>query len=419
MLRPEAVLFGQTQRQLIYSGSFIVGVLLASSSARAVNPEPPPSHGIEAQEYPEICKLLKQKSETSAAASDTGFATAEVRQEFRKLCGGKTAGADKALRPKGSFASLPAKSAPPLAPATPVDKTLDPNVRRFFVSRDSVSTLGEFAAFHQQGRGVPVASPLGATLTATVDELKATQQYSGQAYLGYCIVCASQAFSDYTSFSVGPALIVDGSLTNPLPAKPPLPTSALRVGPDLALDGRFQNSDFSVFLDVLPFFQTDFRGVARMGGLQLLAEPVDPSLHLRVDPFANSGRTLGFIWRIVPEADLMYVSVPGSTNYLKGTYDWIGGNAQATFIPFEGMTKDQTFAFLSRFSFVITYKYLVNASNTQSFVRSSQYELDYKLGADASPENGGPSISLAYATGTDLLTLQNQQQYKLSLAYKY
>jgi hypothetical protein len=320
-------------------------------------------------------------------------------------------GAPAQQLPLGKVQPPPSVPPPSNSFLDPNSSFLNPNIRTVFVSRDSLNTLGEFGADTTIGK--VLASPLGATISATFDQLKDTQQVSGQGYVGFCGICGAHVSGDAT-FSIGPAFIYDGSLN--LPLKAPVSESAFRMGPDLAFDVRNVPIAYGGFyVDALPFFQTDFRGEAQMYGLQLLAEFFDTKVNLRVP----GDLPLGFVWRVIPETDVVGVSNPGLTNFVKGTYEFVGGNVQTTFIPFEGTASTSSEAFLNRFSLVLTYKYLIDAADTKNSVSNFQAELDYKIGTDPSPLSGGPSISLAYVNGTDELTLLNQQQIKIQFAYKY
>jgi hypothetical protein len=326
-------------------------------------------------------------------------------------------------------------------------KKAAPAPRRLFVSKDTIANFGELG--YDQNILLPIENPLGATLGASSDSVKHTQSISNaQAYIGYCLVCGellsadtsqSVSFANNTTWGFGPAVELDGSLTEPLPAKS-RPLSALRLGPDFSFAGVAPY----FFLDAMPYYQSDFRGDARMTGLQLLALPfaLPAPFHefkYPVAPQSGGGSLLSFSSNVIPEADLLDVATPGQTAYKKGSYDWTGVNANATLTFFPGMT---SVPIHDRLSATFSYQYLTDADDSRIVVKNFQAELDYKLPPAAGSSNGAagdpnsgtgaakagappptdygiPAISLVYIAGSDELTLQFQKQLKLQLSYKY
>jgi hypothetical protein len=304
--------------------------------------------------------------------------------------------------------STPAANNPPPPPAAS---------RTFFIARDRLNELGEFAlppAF--------LTTPLGATLSPSADFQHKTEKLSAQAYVGW-LLAGNRGSSDPITFGVGPAITLDGSYANPISKTSPA-LSSVRVGPDFQF-GTHNTGEAYVYGAVAPFYQTDFRGDARAGGVDIQVEPYANAWALGgkappAVPDSPNPPPIGFYWQIVPEAQLLDVGTPGQTLYKPGFYPWLGGTAQATFLlfPEDKATSPNP---LDRLSATVGYKYFGDAGGTRRPVNLFQAELDYKLPPYSKfiDANGIPSIGLIYSQGTDVETLQYSRQVSVQFSYKY
>lgn len=376
-----------------------------------------------------------QKLESTFSAKDSRLTPAEIETVLRvqgcNLDGRAFAGQEKTASKMTALASADTSKATLLPPPPSFALNgFDPSVRSLFVAKDSINVLGSFGTL-QREHGITLASPLGASVSGSIDQLKGTNSLTLQGYFGLCAFCGNE-IGDSISYSIGPAAITAGSLTNPFKPSPITP-SGVRVGPDVqfVLSDVFniENTTGALNLDALPYYQTDFRGLARMSGIELLAEPTNEFLRLHSTkcPEPDTQRCLfGFTWRVVPEVDVTDVQNVGQTFYtVNRTYDWVGGNVQASAMFCQGSTPycdslpPPVLQFLSNLIPTVQYRYLTDAGGsgqTQSYFLG---QLDYIIGEGKDSANGAATISASYISGTDEVTLQKMRQAKMSLNFKY
>ena len=301
------------------------------------------------------------------------------------------------------------------------------DIRSVFIAKDSINVLGDFGTL-QRVHGITLASPLGASVSGTIDQLKGSRSLALQGYFGVCLLCGNGGGE--FSYSLGPALIANGNLADPF-IKTAITPSALRIGPDMQVvyTNNKSASTWGINFDAMPFYQTDFRGLARMGGIQLLAEPTneDLRLHAATCPKPTTGEcAFSFNWRIIPEANIVDVQRVGQTLYTAARpYAWLGASVQASAYICQGAVVGCRFLpapllqLVSNLIPTVQYRYLTDAGGSGQRVSYFLAQVDYVIGQGKDSENGAATISFSYQSGIDELELQKSRQAKVSLSYKY
>jgi hypothetical protein len=207
--------------------------------------------------------------------------------------------------------------------------------------------------------------------------------------------------------------------------------SALTYGADLQFD--IQTMDFPIaqnFFYVSPYYQTDYLGAAKTGGVNVAWEPVVG--HILNDGVINSTVYLYNSFRA--EADFSNVTDPGLTLQNKGEHAWIGETLRPNLTLFPLVDAPDSNDWFTtwvrgRFSLIGTQKYFWDSASKQA-AQYYQAILQYKLGACkvdltavqlGSPCTiaGSTSIVFEYDRGTDINTLTKQNQWKVTLNYSY
>src|SRR6266404_2005992 len=207
--------------------------------------------------------------------------------------------------------------------------------------------------------------------------------------------------------------------------------SALRMGLDA--DFLFCNTPFVPLQEfqLMPYFQTDFRGRAKIAGFDSLWGLTDTSIHLGGRTDVPKSKLIGFYYRVVGEANLFDVKNAGLTNYLPNTtHAFLGGRTELRAVLFEN-NPDVWAPLCGRISLVGTAQYLWDAVS-QKPVYLYGGEVGYNLtpgpsssncqgsGSDSPPPPGPTgSISFSYNQGTDPMTSVKQNVYKGSLKLSY
>jgi hypothetical protein len=208
-------------------------------------------------------------------------------------------------------------------------------------------------------------------------------------------------------------------------------TSAFRAGADfqLAYDTRSFLLQENYFY-ASPFYQTDFAGLAQIGGFDLSWQPTAYNLHLGV---ANTDPLYIFIWQFKGETEFSQVNNPGYTIYTKGGHAQAGETVRANLALFPlnseyqyGQWFDAQIA--GRISLIGTQQYYWDFASKQAAPYYSLI-LQYKLGQcvhDTKTPVGSPceitgssALSFEYDTGKDKDTYVKTNQFKVTLNYSY
>jgi hypothetical protein len=210
-----------------------------------------------------------------------------------------------------------------------------------------------------------------------------------------------------SAFAVAPWVSAQGTINDPVKKSE---KSALSGGFDAQwtiFGGLFNLQAFKVS----PYYQTDFRGVARSEGAAATWEPWQYAVRLGGSPTLLSPN-FDWYWRVQAEADARRVDKVGFTDLSIGRYAWVGGTVQiyGFFFPTSLVVPE----FLqNRLNAVLTYQGYWDAYSSQSISRYSA-ELAYNI-----TSNGDASISFGYERGTNKDTMTWLNQYVVRLNYKY
>lgn len=277
----------------------------------------------------------------------------------------------------------------------------------------------------------------GASISWTKDYLASTNSIAVQGFGSY--VLTRQEIGDFiatpnssgkveaplqlSEYAVAPFVFANGTTTQP---RKKSERNALQMGFDTQMElvgGGF----FSVQnLDISPYFQTDYRGLASIVGLTTLWEPYKLDWRLG-GSYKNEPQLLAWYWRAIAEADFLYVNTPGLTNFARNTdYARFGGTLQANGVLFANMSTvpQQLCGRISLFGSVAFFENATKGTPLHNW----HGEIDYNLnGAPAfatvgceggkSPESGPQTkttLALTFDEGTDQKTLEKRRKYSSS-----
>jgi hypothetical protein len=264
----------------------------------------------------------------------------------------------------------------------------------------------------------PRSKALGASISFTGDEAEhvRTAKINGMVAVlpdGWRQPClprppgyaTDQAY--LSAFAIAPWVSAQGSINDPV-----------KKSEKSALSGGFdaQWTIFSGFFNlqafkVSPYYQTDFRGVARSDGVTATWEPWKYEARLGGSPTLFSPN-FDWYWRVQAEADARRVDKIGFTDLQVGHYAWLGGTVQVYgfFFPTNPLIPE---SLRNRLNAVFTYQGYWDAYSSQSISRYAA-ELAYNI-----TENGDASVSIGYERGTNKDTMTWLNQYVVRLNYKY
>ncbi|HZO44400.1 MAG TPA: hypothetical protein VFB68_00815 [Xanthobacteraceae bacterium] len=307
-----------------------------------------------------------------------------------------------------------AASPPPVA-----DKLPECATQSFFVRRDR-SEL--FSILSPCG---PADVP-GATVGYTDNRLTDAQTFNAQGWLAF-------AFKRDAEYAFGASLYLNGTWATPFKATE---RSAVRAALELQRavslpDFIFPSQDFALS----PYVQTDFRGRARIAGINALWEPYNPGAHLGGRDDTNARKWIGFYWRLQGEIDAFRVEEAGLTNFKSNTsYALVGGRVQGRAILFQNMP--EVGPLCGRIFANATLESFWDAESSTT-ISNRIAEVGYYLSSGVAPywrfceptTNGlapvptssatSSSVSFIYSNGTDKSTFQRQEQYRVQLNYRY
>jgi hypothetical protein len=383
----------------------------------------------------EACAELKKLSKTVVACGDaTGSpsASAHLPKSVDRTTPGKSNSLATLKRPQIGPILDSAAAPPSPSPTT--------NGVPFFLLRQDQYDEVSYITGPDPGQVIQ-----GASVSYTKDQLANNQsaQVKGlagiSAFNGYSSSvgsCDSQ--SGYLSrthdspllagYGFGAFVLGDGNYTQPMMKTE---RSALREG--LSADFLFCNAPIVPYQEVqiLPYFQTDFRGQASIAGFDSIWEPTDINILLggRSDVYAPK-EIAGYYFRLYGEANVFHVGEAGLTNFVPHTdYALLGGAGEVRAVLFEN-NPNVPAALCGRVSLIGTGRYLWNEVSQRPIYLYSA-EVDYNLfGQSASTARckgsfeqvatgGTGSIAFSYNRGTDPTTLVDQKVYKVSFKLSY
>jgi len=292
----------------------------------------------------------------------------------------------------------------PVAPKPPPNDACNP--QRFFIRSDSLDN-------YLYGI-TPASKAKGASISYTDDLQKSLQTLTINGMMSYVVardLCPPTPGNDVpfiSAYSIAPFINAQGNLTEP---QAKTERSALKYGAEAQLELSQFIFPRQVFT-VAPYYQTDFRGIARVDGVSSYWDVYDPNLHLGGYISTPLEPYLGWFLQLRGETDIRQVSNPGLTSLTKSEYAWTGGTARLNLFFFPLATNIPEFL-RNRFSFIATVGVFHDAYSGQN-IQKYTAALAYKITTD-----GSSSISLEYDKGTDKDTLTVLNQYLVKLTYAY
>jgi hypothetical protein len=333
--------------------------------------------------------------------------------------------------------------APPLEQSSPpvIGNKFYPTVQRIATRADFLDEFYYGVQGFGAGGGSGSAYAKGASfnftgnlysLNATAKQITVSHPLSANAS-GIVSYTLFPTIQEIGPFQVMPLVFVYGSGNWDRPSKA-TDYSFVKSGVDLQALYQTGNSSLpGVLLDVSPYGQTDFFGIARADGVRISVSPQIPSISLnsgfRDNPF--------FGWIVWSEgvADINNVTKPGFTLLNSHTYAWLGGKVRAYAFPFR--TPGDPAEAIDWPSLIRDRLTLIGTAETyddaRSRARATYYsaEVQYNLAgcktsgrsvaAPAEPcyNEGSTAISFEYDWGTQKETLVYSRKYLGKLSYKY
>lgn len=272
-----------------------------------------------------------------------------------------------------------------------------------YIRRDKAD-LSFYAA-----KSIDTALAKGASATATSDNVKDVDTASINGVVSYVVArnpCLMPDVADQdinkaalSGYAVAPWLLLQGQLNDSQQDK-----STVRIGVDAqatVFGGRpFGNQIYTA----APYYQTDFDLEASAYGVNATWEPY--WLDYRLGGRKTKPTYLDFWWRLIAEADALYVDEPGETDLKADTeYVWLGGTARANFGFLPKLLDNRLYG-------VAEVAYFWDAASGRDIVKYSG-EIGVNLNAD-----GSTSVSVQYSNGTNKSDLQEVDQITLNLNFK-
>jgi hypothetical protein len=378
----------------------------------------------------EACSELgKQNKQISACAGLTTSSLAAI-QPRKRGDAAQSNGKKEAPVAVRSPSPAPASTAPTFYSGSP-----------FFILRQDQYDEVSYITGADPGQVIQGASvnytkdDLGNSQSAQIKGLAGLSLINGRSSsVGSCDYKASYLSRQHDSallagYGVGAFVYGDGNYTQPMMKTE---RSALREG----LDADFLFCNGPIFpyqeVQVLPYYQTDFRGRANISGFDSFWEPTDINYLLggRSDVYAPKDLA-GYYFRLYGETNVFHVGEAGLTNFKSHTdYALIGGGTEIRAVLFEN-NPNVPAPLCGRVALIGTGRYLWDeVSQRPAYLYGG--EVDYNLfGQSASTARcqgasfeqvvggGSGSIGFSYTRGTDPATFVDQKSYKLSFKLSY
>lgn len=214
-------------------------------------------------------------------------------------------------------------------------------------------------------------------------------------------------------------------------------TSALRFGADFEFGSSMPQNYLQWrqnYFYASPFYQTDYRGLAQIGGVNLAWEPYVHNLFYLNDGTANPD--FSYITQFRAEAEFTRVDNAGLTKLVKGDHAWFGETARPNLTLFPAFSDDSTSEgsewfntwIRGRISLIGTQQFYWDADTGKTAPNYSA-QLQYKLGECRVALNkpagtpcsvsGSSSISFQYDWGRNKDTYVKSNQILVTLGYSY
>ena len=258
----------------------------------------------------------------------------------------------------------------------------------------------------------------GASISFSGNQITNTQTLNANAFLA---LRGNPIKNGDLLLGYGAFTYVNGTLNNP----PRLATerNALQAGVDL--QAAYSGGDYSSLLvgGLRPYFQTDFRGYAQIGGFSLTFEPYrmnELNLGGRAAALVTGPQYVSWYWRILPELNYFHVGDQGQTSFRPNRdYAFLGGTVQLRTLLFDGIGPGWL---SSRFYFNGSVTQFWNIAARGKEFHDSQIEFGYLISKGQPIDPNIPlvaSISAVYNNGTNRLTFVKRDEYKVQLNLQY
>ena len=217
-------------------------------------------------------------------------------------------------------------------------------------------------------------------------------------------------------------------------------TDTLRFGTDFQAEVYSPGPAFDNFFYASPFYQTDYRDTAQIGGVDLIYEPLvapPPGAPILGINEGYIDKTFSYLTQFSAEAELTDVSNPGYTALAKGRHAWIGETVRPNLTLFPGGPAQYPAQYdddwfnkwvAGRIPLIGTQQFYWDADTGKTATYYSAV-LQYKLGActvKAKPDpdrpcatSGSSAISLEYDTGRNKDSYLKTNQWLVKLSFSY
>lgn len=328
---------------------------------------------------------------------------------------------------------------PIFAAATPAPQAAASDDQRLFVRADPLDN-----PYPGLTQSITAGQAVGASFGYTRNDF--VQMKSGSSVvvsnsqsitingLATYLLAPARFIGDYVRWVPAMWISANGNWDNP--TKQFGDTSALKVGPKAEFLLYPQEAGgFLNYVDIAPFYQTDFYGIAQAGGMTVGWSPINYDMLLGGSSKLSPNALIDGFWELRAEATDLDVSVPGHTNLIAHNYEWVGGAARAYLFFFPTRGGAYWSPYLNdRLSLVGTVQsyWDVNGAGSATLYSAA---LQYKLTCDTKPNTvsgsdlekkapnmcsgGSATVSLQYDNGRDRDTLQEKKMLQLKLNYAY
>lgn len=258
----------------------------------------------------------------------------------------------------------------------------------------------------------------GASISFSGNQITNTQTLNANAFLA---LRGDPIKDGNLLLGYGVFTYVNGTLNNP----PRLATERNAFQAGIDLQAAYSGGDYSSLLvaGLRPYFQTDFRGYAQIGGFSLTFEPYrmnELNLGGRATTLVTGPQYVSWYWRILPELNYFHVSDQGQTAFRPNRdYALLGGTVQLRTLLFDGIGP----AWLNgRFYFNGSLTQFWNVAARGKEFHDSQIEFGYIISKGQPIDPSIPlvtSISAVYNNGINRLTFAKRDEYKVQLNIQY
>ena len=257
-----------------------------------------------------------------------------------------------------------------------------PDQKALFVRADPLDN------FHYLVDYPTAADAKGASVSYTDNRVTHSQTATINGRVSYLMVglqCQQPEGTDPNKPYVGAIGVAPFASSNGTWMEPPGKTpsnSAIKAGMDFQL-GYFTLGNSREFPYIQrqyfyasPYYQTDYKGLARITGVTLAWEPVAPLLWLGSGPITP---LFSFFWQFRGEVDLVSVQNPGLTKLVDPHYAWIGESTRANLGLFPVVANHWPEWLGGRISLIGSAQYYYDTSSGAQ-ARNYSAIVQYKLG---------------------------------------